>query len=208
MTAKKTTANDTASAPQNAQGPGGRQVLLLLMAVGLVALFAGSLVYRAKHPSLTQHVEHTGSQQGGGQAMSGASMEMIKALMAKLEENPKDVHVLHTLGEQFMRMKAWDRAKALLERGLSVEPANKQILRLLGLTEFNMEHYAEAAEKFETVVALEPGDYISHYNLGIVYAHFLEKPEKAREHFEAVANGEGVPDESRKEAQEQLKHLH
>lgn len=206
MAAKNTAGKATAQ--QTAQGPGGKQILMLLMAVGLASILIGSLVYRVGHPSLdaNQHeAKHTGAS---GASMGGdSSMEMIRALMAKLEENPNDVHVLHTLGEQFIRMKAWDRAKALLERGLGVEPSNKQILRLLGIVEFNMQQYHKAAEMFETVISLEPHDYMSHYNLGILYGHFLDQKDKAREHLQQVVDSEEASDQSRMEARQQLESL-
>ncbi|NJB67396.1 cytochrome c-type biogenesis protein CcmH/NrfG [Desulfobaculum xiamenense] len=193
---------------QGVGGPGARQILLMVMAVGIVTMVAASFIYRMSHPSMTVQAgqrQHTAAdhEEGGEES----PMVMIRSLMAELEKNPNDVHVLHTLGEQFMRMRAWDRAKALFDRALAVEPSNLQVLRMYGIVEFNLQKYPEAAEKFEMVIAVEPHDYMSHYNLGVLYGHFMNDTAKAKEHLKIVAEAEDAPEQTRIEARSEMERL-
>lgn len=187
---------------------GGAKLVLGIAALGLAAIVFWSGSYRADNPSMTikprQSAEH-GDE--GGAAGGMGNMGMITELMKKLEENPKDVHTLHTLGEQFMRMQAWDRAEALLSRALVVEPGNVQVLNLIGITEFNLQRFEDAAGKFEMIVELEPDNVMARYNLGILYGHFLDDKPRAVGYLKEVVDAPGVDERTREQAAEALKEL-
>ena len=117
------------------------------------------------------------------------------------------MHTLHTLAEQFMRMQAWDRAEALLSRAIVADPTNGSVLNLMGIVEFNLKRYRDAADKFELLLEQEPDDLMARYNLGVLYGHFLEDKGKAVEYFQSVVDAEKAPEDMRKEAAEAIKAL-
>lgn len=184
----------------------GARLTTLFVGAGLVAMLAWSVVWRAENPSLVVKQHSRENRQAQGMA-DNQSMGMITALMQKLQDDPNDVHTLHTLAEQFMRMQAWDRAEALLSRALVVEPANVSVLNLMGIVEFNLQRYGDAAEKFELLLAKEPDNLMARYNLGVLYGHFLDDKAKGREHFQAVVDAEGADENIRREAAEAMKEL-
>lgn len=200
-------AKETQNTSQNGQGSGmsSRQLLLLLCGIGLVAMAIGSFIYRMEHPSLV--VENQQHSAPPTSMEKGPSMEMIQAMMKKLDENPDDVQIMYVLGEQFRRMKAFDRAKGLYVRALKVEPDNLQVLRMLGLTEFNLQEYQASAQTFGRVIQLDPKDFTTFFNLGILNKHFLDKPDKAREYFQKVIDLPDVPKETLAEAKSELESL-
>lgn len=185
---------------------GGAKLVLLIAVAGLAAMLVWSVGYRADHPSLSVKPRATQAEDHGDENPMG-NMGMITELMKKLEENPKDVHTLHTLGEQFMRMQAWDRAEALLSRALVVEPGNLQVLNLLGITEFNLKRFEDAAGKFELILELEPENVMAKYNLGILHGHFLNDKAKGAGYLQAVIDSPAADDRTREEAKTALKEL-
>ena len=204
-----------AQAVQAPEAPSGRpmgtpvKAVALVVAAGLLAMLAWTVVWRAENPSLVEKPRQSRSQ-ASSQGMPGdpqQNMGMITALMEKLKENPDDVHTLHTLAEQFMRMQAWDRAEALLSRAIVADPTNSSVLNLMGITEFNLKRYRDAADKFELLLELEPDDLMARYNLGVIYGHFLENKDKAVEYFQSVVDAENAPEDMRKEAAEAIKSL-
>ncbi|MDY7000318.1 MAG: tetratricopeptide repeat protein [Thermodesulfobacteriota bacterium] len=182
---------------ETGQGIFNRKIVLILMVLGLGAIFVSSFVYRADKPSLTIQ----NAPRGG---MSGDPMNGIMELMARMRENPNDVRVLVTLGEQFMRIQSWDKALALLNRALVVEPSNIGIIQRLGMCLINMGKYAEAAEHYKMILGLDEKNAQAHYNLGILYKRFLKDENKAKEHFQAVLDQKDVPPDLRKMAQDEI----
>jgi len=198
---RKERAAEAAQAPVSPSSPPmgtPAKVVALIVAAGLLAMLAWTVVWRAEHPSLVEKPRQSRAQ--ASQGMAGdpqQNMGMITALMEKLKENPDDVHTLHTLAEQFMRMQAWDRAEALLERAIVA----------MGIVEFNLKRYRDAADKFELLLEQAPDDLMARYNLGVLYGHFLEDKDKAVEYFQSVVDAENAPEDMRKEAAEAIKAL-
>lgn len=118
---------------------------------------------------------------------------VMGAMMQKLSENPEDLETMVTLGERFVNMGAYDKAEIFLSRALVVEPSNIKILDLLGLSMFNQEKYADAAQYFQHIADIDPQNGGAHYNLGILNKHFLNNPEAAKKHFEAVLTLKDAP---------------
>ena len=209
---RKERAAEAAQAPVSPSSPPmgtPAKVVALIVAAGLLAMLAWTVVWRAEHPSLVEKPRQSRAQ-ASSQGMPGdpqQNMGMITALMEKLKENPDDVHTLHTLAEQFMRMQAWDRAEALLERAVVADPTNGSVLNLMGIVEFNLKRYRDAADKFELLLEQAPDDLMARYNLGVLYGHFLEDKDKAVEYFQSVVDAENAPEDMRKEAAGAIKAL-
>ncbi|ACV68275.1 tetratricopeptide repeat protein [Desulfohalobium retbaense] len=176
--------------------PALNKCVLAALGAGLVILFAGSVVYRTMHPSLV--VQTNQPQSGGG------SMEQISALMGQLQENPGDVNALSRLAIAFSRMEAWDRAATFWQRVLDQEPANMRALQGMAMASFRMQQFETAVTYLRKALEEDPQSYRTHYNLAIVYKHFLQQPDKARSHFQTVANASEAPAELREQAKAEL----
>lgn len=183
----------------------GRKTVLGLMAVGVLAMFATSFVYRMENPSLTERVERPAGMGGMGKngQMTGPMKEIME-LMQGLQEKPEDVGLLLRAAEQFMMMNAWDRAAVFLDKAASLEPDNPQVLNDQGIALYNMKKPEDALGKFERLLEKNPDDYRARYNLGLLYKYALKNPDKARECFQAVADSPTADEKAKQGAREEL----
>jgi tetratricopeptide (TPR) repeat protein len=155
----------------------GRRFVVAVMGLGLAFLFIASILYVVQNPSLTMQAR---------QDQHAAAMSKIAELMAGLDKEPNHLPTLMTLGDQFMRIGSWEQAVVFWKRALAVDPAQDQALNGLGVAYYNLDKFSESAEQFERMIALLPDNYRAHFNLGMLYKHYLDQPQRARTHFERV----------------------
>ena len=216
------TRNNAADKPASPK----RRVILVIMGCSLALMLLISFVYRTMNPNMVMQRqadhEHGAAEQqaqageemptadgkGMPPAMNQALQKEIGKLMKKMQENPKDVATLLELANHFMSMQAWDKAQIFLGNAVVEEPANLEALYRLGICEFQLGKPKEAADYFEQLIALEPHHAHTLYNLGVLKKHYLNKPEEAKKHFEAVSQLEGVDPEMKKAAEQELKNEH
>jgi tetratricopeptide (TPR) repeat protein len=174
--------------PQNAR----RRAMYFLLACLGVMLFA-AVSYRVENPSIVQHEQPREMPGGGGMGQMGGDMAAVSAMMKKLQENPEDVQAMRSLGMSFMDMQAWDKAMSFWDMLLERDANDVMALNQKGFCLFEMEKYAEAAELFERMLTIEQKNFHAHYNLGVIYKHYLSEPDKAAAHFQAVIDA--APDD-------------
>ena len=155
----------------------GRRLVVAVMALGLILLFLGSIVYRLQNPSLT--IQARPSE-------TSMAMNEISELMARLDSEPNHMPTLMALGDRFMRIGSWERAAAFWKRTIALDPTLERALNGLGVAYYNMDQFAESAEQFERIVEILPDNYRAHFNLGMLYKHYLDQPDRARTHFEQI----------------------
>ena len=155
----------------------GRRLVVAFLGLGLIFLFIGSVVYRVQNPGLTMQSRPTESTM---------AMTEITDLMARLDNEPNHLPTLMALGDQFMRMGAWERAAVFWRRSLAQEPTLDRAMNGLGVAYYNMDQFAEAAEQFARIVEMQPENFQAHFNLGMLYKHYLDAPDQARVHFDRV----------------------
>jgi len=176
-----------------------RTTYLLLACLGLMVFAA--VTYRVENPSIVQHEER--QRMPGGMGQSGPDMSGISAMMQKLQANPEDVESMRGLGMAFMEMRAWDKSASFWDMLLERNPDDVMALNQKGFCLFEMEKHAEAAALFERMLTIEKDNYHAHYNLGVIYKHYLSQPEKAAVHFQAVVDalpgGSELADSARRE---------
>lgn len=185
----------------------GRKTVLLASFVALIGIFAASVGYRMTNPGLEKHVQTESQGQGGmGSAMGGmpGGMTGLQEKMALLEKDPENFEALKEIGSAFMMMRAWDRAEPFLERAYKVNPKDHEIRMSLGIVLFQRKDHAGAAKLYEEVLAERPDDPLVNYNLGILYKHFLNRPDEAAKRFEHVVATAGDDKEMLQRAQEEL----
>jgi tetratricopeptide (TPR) repeat protein len=179
------------------QTSGKRKTVILIIGLTLAVMFLTSFLYRTMKPDLlverraAPQTETSAGTQGQGEgmpqdmppAMQEAMQQEIGKLMRKMQENPEDVATLLELANYFMNMQSWDKAQVFLNNAVVLKPADIEILYRLGICSFQLEQPAEAAGYFEQIVALEPEHAHALYNLGVLYKHYLDKPDEAKKLF-------------------------
>ncbi|GAB7080779.1 tetratricopeptide repeat protein [Megalodesulfovibrio paquesii] len=142
-----------------------------------------------------------------GQAMAGLDPQAIGrvgALMRQMQTEPNNATLLAMLADEFMHVNDWDASISFLNRALVIEPSNARVMGLLGISHFNSKQYETAAQYFETLLTVEPDNAGAHYNLGMIYTRFLNKPEEGRRKLEALLKLPTASDQLRQEAQQLL----
>lgn len=192
-----------------------RRPVIFLVGFALLAMFLLSFIYRSQNQSLqvqrsaprqeARSAEAGDSGQGGvPAAMESAMMAEIGKLMQQMRENPDDVGLLLQIADHFMTLQSWEQAETFLTRAMIAEPANLETLYKLGIVSFQMQRPEDAAGFFQQITELDPSHAHAQLNLGLLYKHFLNKPELATEYFRAVLELPDVPQEIREAAQKEL----
>lgn len=158
---------------------GSARVLILLLALGLVAMLAVSLIDRFKNPHLTVQLSHAPAGMG-----SAAQPDRIGTLMQQAAQNPDNVGVLVQLIESLMAQHNWDAAGTFARRAVTLDVTNPRPLYLLGLVEHNQGRHKEAAEILEKVLLLKD-DASVRYSLGVLYIYYLKDVPRGVEHLSA-----------------------
>lgn len=198
-------------------GTFGRKSVIIVILLGVVAMFVTSFVYRMNNPNLfvqgkVQHSADDGHDHGDsgvtpppgmGQGMNGA-MARVKEYMEQVEANPNDVEALINLGNSFLMMRAWDRALEPLNKANELQAGNTDLLKAIGIALFNKQDFGGAAKIYKDILQVAPNDSLALFNLGVIYKHYLEKPEEAQAYFRKVLEVEKKDAQMRKMASQEL----
>ncbi len=219
MTKKKATANASASktggSPESTAArpaTARRKVVIAIVGCTLAAIFLVSFIYRTQHQSLqVQRRPQTASHgDSGANAMPpgmGADSQMmndIGKLMEQMRDKPDDFDLLMQLADRFITMQAWDKAELFLTRAMVAAPSNPDVLYKLGIAAFQQNKAEDAAGYFEEIVNQHPDHAHAQLNLGILYKHYLNKPEQAVARFQAVLGIADAPQALVEEAEKEL----
>lgn len=182
-----------------------RAKVLVFLLAGLIVMLFATVVYRVEHPSIVQHEERR-QMPGGSEMEKMGGMGNISALMKTLQEHPEDQDTMRALGMAFMDMQAWEKSLSFWDMILKNAAPDVMALNQKGICLFELKRYAEAADQFERMLAAEPQNHHAHYNLGILYKHYLEQPDKATSHFQTVVDAQGNDTELMESAKRELGH--
>ncbi len=181
----------------------GRKLVLAMTACCLLVIFGVSIFYRVNNPNLTVQAK----KKSGGMSAMTTGMGGLQEMMVKAEKEPDNVENLVSLGNAFLMMRAWDRALGYLERAKTLQPNNVAVLKSVGICYFQKQMHEQAVEIYEHVLEEQPGDALSHYNLGIIFKHYLNDPQSAATHFRAVVELPHGDAEMKKHAKAELEEL-
>ena len=167
-----------------------RRSILLLITAGLVLMLVSTLSYFSANPGLVSHTTTgtqaaapSGQQMPTSAGMDEATQQGVMALMQKLQKNPTDLEALVGLTEHFMHTQDWQRAETFALRAVVAAPNETQPLYMLGIIQHSQNRNAEAAASLEKVVAAKEDPSV-RYSLGILYAYYLEQPDKGLEQLQ------------------------
>lgn len=179
-----------------------RKLFLAIMGIGLLAMLAGSFMYRLSSPGLVTD----GRPRTAVANKAPSEAEIVGPMMQQLQKNPNNIEALMFLGEHFLGHENWAQAATFLQKAVVAAPSEPRPLYLLGICQYHNKEYAEAAASFERLLTLydEPA---ARYNLGLLYRHNLNNIEKAKTHIEALLANAEAPEELKKLAQEELNAL-
>lgn len=185
--------------------------ILLALGAGLVIMLVSTLSHFSANPDLVSH-STTGSQTAapagqtpapGATGMDEATQQGIMTLMQKIQKNPTDIEALVGLTEHFMHTQDWQRAETFALRAVVAAPNETQPLYMLGIIQHNQNRHAEAAASLEKVVAAKD-DASVRYSLGILYAYYLDQPDKGIEQLQKALTIPSIPADLKKAVEEEV----
>ena len=176
-----------------------KKPVLGLMAVGILIVFLTSFINGSGIPD--------GSRPSGeGQAKSEALAE-VPALMAKLQENPKDMDALMELAESFSRAQDWDKAALFWGKIVDLKPEDVNALNHRGAALMQAGRYHDAIADFEKILSANPKTYHALYHIGIIYKYGLKENEKAKEYLQRALDANPQDQNLLKAIQQELATL-
>jgi tetratricopeptide (TPR) repeat protein len=190
----------------------GRKAVVMFIFVGVAAMFITSFAYRLNNPNLFVAARQPSAPQAsaGGEGMPegmeqmGGNMGRIKEFMAQVEADPENVDALVGLGNSFLMMRAWDRALEPLEKANALRPGDIDVLKGIGIAQFNREDYVKASAAYDEILSHKPDDTLALFNLGVIFKYYFEKPDQARTYFEKVLELEHNDEQMIKLAKQEL----
>ena len=185
-----------------------RRAVLIVVAVAILVLLGSTLSYFAENPSLVSHntvgsAAPSASPANGtpsAEGMNEATQQHIMALMQKLQQNPTDLEALIGLAEHFMGMQEWQKAETFALRAVVAAPNETQPLYMLGIIQHSQNRNAEK------VVAAKDEPSV-RYSLGILYAYYLNQPDKGLEHLQKALANPAAPDDLKKAIADEIGNI-
>lgn len=180
---------------------------IILLGLCFLAMLATSLWQRFAHPSLTINLlAGAQQQQRAPETPVAGNMEIIGRLMQEVAANPKDRDKTINLVEALMAAGQWQVAENFAQKALALDDPSSSDGRpmyLLAIIHHNKGEHAQAAELLEKT--LEKGENPSaRYSLGILYLHFLKRPEQGIAELRKGLAIPNLPESLRAAMQEEL----
>jgi TolB-like protein/Flp pilus assembly protein TadD/DNA-binding winged helix-turn-helix (wHTH) protein len=102
---------------------------------------------------------------------TGRYEEALEEFQQALASNPDNVGALSGTGAIYAELQQPDKAEEILRRATGLQPGNWDPYNRLGAFYFNQGRYADAAEQYEIVVALDNTNMIGQSNLAMAYVY-------------------------------------
>ena len=113
-----------------------------------------------------------------------------KIFKEALEAHPDDFMLLVNLGHASLGLNKNDQAIVSLEKACSLFPLDITCRRNLAQAYYQAKRNAEAVAELKELIKLAPDDMTTYYNLVIILALELDKPEEARTYLrQAIEKG-------------------
>ncbi|MBI4201373.1 MAG: tetratricopeptide repeat protein [Chloroflexi bacterium] len=151
--------------------------------VGMIVL--GGLWWRGIIFSKEETVNPPSSEQESfdPQQYLAAQQQRIRELESTLAANPKDTAALFEIAETYIVGESWENAILWFTKLLEVDPSNSPDsihARIdIGTANMSLKKYAEAEAAFTQVLAIDPANAQTHYNMGFLMAFRSDAPNLA-----------------------------
>ena len=154
----------SATAQTDAARPPRRFPRVLAVAAGLVVVVAVAIgVYQFGTPAAAS------GPSPSPVASSGLDEARVAALMARIQQDPKDTAALLELGDSFFQAGQYQAAVTWLDKLVALEPNNVRGRLALGAAQFNLEDVVAAETHWTEVLKVDPDNVEAHYDLGFLY---------------------------------------
>ncbi|TBR21277.1 MAG: tetratricopeptide repeat protein, partial [Candidatus Nitrosotenuis sp.] len=104
---------------------------------------------------------------------AGDTVNAEDALQKALTMDSENQAVLVLAGDVWFRRQNYDKAIALFEKAVAVNPSDPRLYNWLGMSHRRLKQGAKALEDYKKALIMDPDDFNLHYNLGRV--HFMLK---------------------------------
>jgi tetratricopeptide (TPR) repeat protein len=158
------------------------KIFIAAILLGFAAMLVTSGVYRTNHPSLTNFVQSRNATSGQSKPDNSAH---IADLMGKLKKDANNVKLIEEIARHFMEDGEYSQARKFIQRGIAAQPSNAHLFYMLGMANFKLESYTNAAKAFETSLSIAD-DPSARYNLGILLTYYLDKPAEGKIQFQKI----------------------
>ncbi len=187
-----------------------RKESAIIAVAALIIGFLLGLLVGARFISASATASVTQNQKEQQVAASGLEPAEITARIKELEllvdKEPMNLRALIELGNKYFDSNQAQKAVQTYSKALAIEPNNANVLTDQGVMLRALGFFDRALANFEKANKVDPNHFQSLYNIGIVYAVDLKKPEKAREVFESLLKHDQTSSLAQ-QAREMLKQL-
>ncbi|MBI5636798.1 MAG: tetratricopeptide repeat protein [Nitrospinae bacterium] len=104
---------------------------------------------------------------------AGDTLNAEDALQKALVMDTENQAILVLAGEVWFRRQNYDKAIALFEKAVAINPSDPRLYNWLGISCRRMKQGVKAMENYKKALIMDPDDFNLHYNLGRV--HFMLK---------------------------------
>lgn len=131
--------------------------LALCAAISLGIFLLSGAIARSQSPALDPRVEKLYGEAKAAEAQGDAAGAAAKYLSI-IEIAPKLGPAYNNLGALYFRQRDFEKAAAILEKGLAVDPKMQSAEALLGISMYEMGDYARARPRLEVALRANPKD--------------------------------------------------
>ena len=115
--------------------------------------------------------------------------ESLAEYTAAARLRPPNAEEFTVVASDYILLRDFADADKWLQHAADLAPNDAQVWYLLGRTQYNEDHAADAAHSFERSLALRPQDVRAEYNLGLAYEK-LQRPSDAIAAYETAIRWE------------------
>jgi Flp pilus assembly protein TadD len=93
-----------------------------------------------------------------------------------------------------LKQRQFDRAERVFKRATTINPRSAYAFNMMGLTQREQGHFADAKASYETALALDPDYARAHFNLGVLADLYMQDLPLALQHYQAYQSLQCKPD--------------
>jgi tetratricopeptide (TPR) repeat protein len=116
---------------------------------------------------------------GGPPAAAPALPGQIAALEGMAAKEPKNAQLWIQLGNLYFDSHQYQKAIDAYDKALAIQPNNPDVITDQGVMYRELKQFDKAVASFERAQQIAPTHVQSAFNLGVVYLHDLNLPDKA-----------------------------
>jgi cytochrome c-type biogenesis protein CcmH/NrfG len=116
---------------------------------------------------------------GGPMLPSAEVQARIARIEAAVQADPKNFAAWFSLGNEYFDTHQHQKAVDAYAKGLAIKPDNPDVLTDQGVMYRDLGQFDKALANFQKANKLDPNHVQSLFNIGVVYANDLKKPDEA-----------------------------